>query len=118
MKSSPSWQFYGHLSYTRPGGNEGRKESEMKTFENLLPSEIQKAEKAANMFFGRSDCKVTGYSATRCPLKGCGNWYDVLCEICFGYVERAEQDVLVSVFMDDRRRSFATVFPGYAVLKA
>lgn len=80
-----------------------------KEFENLLKSEIRKAEKTANNYFGRTDCKVTGYFAKSCNLEGCGTWYDVTCEICFDYQERAEKDVLVCVFMDDRRRSFARV---------
>lgn len=90
----------------------------MKSFENLLPSEIKKAEKAANSFFGRTDCKVTGYFAKSRTSDGYGEWYDVQCEICFNYEERAERDVLVSVFMNDRRRSFATVVPPYANLTA
>ena len=77
-------------------------------FKNLLKSEIRKAEKAANAYSGRNDCKVTGFSA---KLSNCdfGTWYDVTCEICFNYEQRADFDVSVSVFMDDRRRSFATV---------
>ena len=80
----------------------------MKKFENMLKSEVRKAEVAANKFFGRNDCKVTGYSVRRCSLDY-GTWYDVTCEICFNYEERAERDVVVHVFMDDRRRSYATV---------
>ena len=81
-------------------------------FNNLMKSEIKKAEAAANKFFNRKDCKVTGYSAKRANiegLEGCGEWYEVKCEICFNYEERADHDVMISVFMDDRRRSFATV---------
>ena len=79
-------------------------------FDSMKKSEIKKAEAAANKFFGRKDCKVTGYSA-KLSTTDAGTWYDVTCEICFNYEERAECDVVVSAFMDDRRRSFATVHP-------
>lgn len=77
-------------------------------FDRLLKSEIKKAETAANKFFNRKDCKVTGYSA-KLSNTDYGTWYNVTCEICFNYEERADYDVIISVFMDDRRRSFATV---------
>lgn len=77
-------------------------------FENLLKSEIRKAEKAANVYSGRTDCKVTGFSA-KLSNSDFGTWYDVTCEICYNYEIRADFDVSVSVFMDDRRRSFAKV---------
>ena len=81
----------------------------MKRFENLLKSEIKKAENAANKFYGRKDCKVTGYSAKRSNLEY-GTWYMVRCEICFGYDGcRADNDAMVHVFMDDRRKSFSTI---------
>lgn len=88
----------------RPTSREGKE-----MFENLKKSEIKKAESVANKFFGRNDCKVTGYSAKKSNLEGCGDWYDVQCEICFNYEERADYDVMVFVFMDDRRRSFAKI---------
>ena len=65
-------------------------------FESMKKSEIKKAETAANKFFGRNDCKVTGYSA-RLSSTDAGTWYDVVCEICFNYEERADYDVIVSV---------------------
>ena len=79
----------------------------MKTFESLLKSEVKKAEVLANKFFNRKDCKVTGYSSKRNP--DLPDFYDVTCEICFNYEERADYDVVISVFMPDRRRSFATM---------
>lgn len=80
----------------------------MKTFENLLTSEIKKAESTANKYYGRSNCKVTGYFAKRSELP---DWYDVKCEICFGYDgDRADKDVMIAVFMPDRRRSFANIW--------
>lgn len=80
----------------------------MKTFENLLKSEIKKAEAAANKYSGRKDCKVTAYSSKKSDIDA-GTWYDVTCEICFNYEDPAEFSVKICVFMDDRRRSFATV---------
>lgn len=77
-------------------------------FNGMMKSEIKKAETAANKFSGRKDCKVTAYSAKLSSTEF-GTWYDVNCEICFNYEEAAEFSVCVSVFMDDRRRSFATV---------
>ena len=79
-----------------------------KEFKGLLKSEIKKAEAAANKYSGRKDCKVTGYSAIKSNID-CGTWYDVKCEICFDYEERAYFDVNLYVFMDDRRRSWAKV---------
>lgn len=72
----------------------------MKKFEGLLKSEIKKAETVANKFFGRKDCKVTGYFHN-----GADEWgtVTVICEICFDY------DVSVSVIGMDHRRSFAKV---------
>lgn len=79
----------------------------VKKFENLLKSEIAKAEKAANEFYGTKNAKVTGYSYSE-------NIDELLfmtveCEICFDYKTRAEHDVVVNVCMFDRRKSFATV---------
>ena len=55
-------------------------------FDTMKKSEIKKAEAAANKFFGRKDCKVTGYSA-KLSTTDAGTWYDVTCEICFNYEE-------------------------------
>lgn len=78
----------------------------MKKFEGLLKSEIKKAEAAANKFFGRNDCKVTGYFYSGSDEFGNAS---VICEICFNYEERADYDVSVSVIGVDRRRSSAKV---------
>lgn len=80
-----------------------------KAFDTLLKSEIKKAEAAANKYLNRKDCKVTGYSAKSIPPTGCGTWYEARCEICYNYEERAEVDVILHIFMDDRRRSWARV---------
>lgn len=82
----------------------------MKEFKGLLKSEIKKAETAANKFFGTTNAKVTAYSAKRCMYEPIiGDWYEVKCEICFDYENRADYDVVINVFMLDRRRSFAKV---------
>ena len=78
----------------------------MKKLEKLLVSEIKKAESAANKFYRRNDCKVTGYFYN--GADEFGN-YKVKCEICFNYEERAENDVCIYVFMADRHRSKAKV---------
>ena len=57
---------------------------------------------------GASMSRITGYSSHLAQTEF-GVWYDVTCEICFHYEERADHDVLVPVFMGDRRRSFAVV---------
>lgn len=75
--------------------------------DGLKKSEIKKVESAANKFYGRKDCKLTGYCASKSDVP---EFYDVQCEICFGYSgPRADHDVLLSVFLLDRRKSFATV---------
>ena len=76
-----------------------------KTFEGLNKSEIRKAEKMANILNHSTDCKVTGcfYKSTPDEI----GFIEVFCEICHSYSERAEYDVTVQVFMDDRRRSYA-----------
>lgn len=78
-----------------------------KKFETLMKSEIKKAEAAANKFYGRTDCKVTGYSSKPSEVNG---FQDVLCEICFNYEERADHDVFIAVCLWDRRRSFADIW--------
>lgn len=79
----------------------------MKKFEALLKSEIRKAEKIANDYYGRKDCKVTAYGWKQ--DENIPDFYNVKCEICFDYEVRADYDVIVNVFMPDRRRSFAQV---------
>lgn len=84
----------------------------MKKFENLLKSEIRKAEAAANKATGRTDCKVTGYFARETrpfDFDPDAVFMDVRCEICYNYETRADVDVMLSIPMFDRRRSFATV---------
>lgn len=75
----------------------------------MLKSEIKKAEAFANKKLGRNDCKVTGYSSKHEADTVCGRWVRFTCEICFNYEERAPIDVDILGFLDDRRRSFATL---------
>lgn len=86
-----------------------------KKFESLLPSEIKKAEAAANKATGTKNCKVTGYSWTRSSLgiDPDAMFVDVRCEICHDYEQRADVDVLLSIPMFDRRRSFATAVSNH-----
>lgn len=84
-------------------------------FEGLKLGEIKKVEKAANKYSGRTDCRVTGYSATK---DNDGLWYNVQCEICFDYEVRADFDIMLAVCMFDRRRSFAAVWDCHIVQNA
>lgn len=80
----------------------------MKNFEGLNKSEIRKAVKLANKLNNCTDCTVTGYSVERPEdelLRD--NFRVVTCEICHNYEERAEFDVVVEVFLLDRRKSWA-----------
>lgn len=85
----------------------------MKPFDCLLKSEIKKAEKVANEYYNRNDCKVTACSWSATDQKYDGSfetsWIEVKCEICFDYKERADHDVIVNCFLPDRRRSFVGV---------
>jgi hypothetical protein len=82
----------------------------MKEFNGLLTSEIKKAEKKANELNNSTDCKVTGCSWSSIP-----NEFGIIrvrCEICHNYETRADEEVEVEVFMDDRRRSWAHAVIG------
>lgn len=77
----------------------------MKSFEQLLPSEIKKAERCANKALKADNCKVTGYYHDG-KIDELG-FVLVKCEICHDYEERATVDVELNIFMPDRRRSWA-----------
>lgn len=77
----------------------------MKEFKELTRSEIKKAIKKANELNNCNDCTVTGYSYNTIPDDM--NFILVTCEICHNYETRADKDVQIEVFMDDRRRSWA-----------
>lgn len=74
----------------------------MKQFESLLKSEIKKIEKYAQQRDGK-DSRLTGYGSSGADELG---FVDVRCEICSNGMTEREQDVIFSVFMPDRRRSF------------
>ena len=77
----------------------------MKSSEQLLPSEIKKAERCANKALKADNCKVTGYYHDG-KIDELGVVL-VKCEICHDYEERATVDVELNIFMPDRRRSWA-----------
>lgn len=77
-----------------------------KTFEDLKASEIRKAEKLANKFSGRTDCKVTGWFSENHDFEW---FYKVTCEICYNYETRASFDVVLFIDTNDRRRTTAHV---------
>lgn len=84
-----------------------------KEFTGLNKSEIRKAIKLANRINNCNDCVVTGYFYNSIPVDGC---IEVTCEICHGYGgDRADYDVVVEVFMDDRRRSWAHTVVGQGI---
>lgn len=80
-----------------------------KEFTGLNKSEIRKAIKLANKINNCKDCTVTGCSYNSTPVD---NFVEVFVEICHNYKERANYDVVVEVFMDDRRRSYAHTVIG------
>ena len=71
----------------------------------LLKSEIRKAVKKANELNNCNDCTVTGYSYKAVPDEL--NFIQVTCEICHNYETRADYDVTIEVYLEDRRRSWA-----------
>lgn len=72
-------------------------------FENLKVSEIKKAESYANKASGKKDCRVTAWYT---DSKNEFGFYQVRCEICSNNMNERENDVIIEVCMNDRRRSF------------
>lgn len=72
-------------------------------FENLLPSEIKRVERFASLRDNK-DCRVTGFSYTSTLTDP--DWAVVRCEVCSNNMEDRENDVVIYVFLPDRRRSF------------
>lgn len=72
---------------------------------NLMRSEIKKAERFAKKRDGK-DSRVTGYSCRAVPDEL--GFVDVRCEICSEDMSVREEDVVLCVFMPDRRRSFVS----------
>lgn len=81
----------------------------------LLKSEIKKAIKLANKINECTDATLTGYSVER--DKELPDFYNVVCEICHDYETRADHDVQLSIFIPDRRRSFAFAIVGGQYIK-
>ena len=79
----------------------------MKEFENLLKSEIKKVEKFAQKRDGK-DSRNTGYGAKSTPDEL--GFVKVTCEICSNDMRDREDDVILYVFMPDRRRSWVSEF--------
>lgn len=76
---------------------------EMKSFENLLRSEVRRVERFAQRRDGK-DSRLTGYSSSTC-VDDMG-FVKVRCEICSNDMTNREDDVVMYVFLPDRRRSF------------
>ena len=75
----------------------------MKKFEGLLRSEIKKVEKFAQKRDGR-DSRLTGYGYHQ--TEGARDYITVKCEICSNDMRDRERDVVLFVYVPDRRRSF------------
>lgn len=75
----------------------------MKKFDGLLKSEIKKVEKFAQKRDGK-DSRLTGYGYHE--TEGASSYITVKCEICSNDMRDRERDVVVFVYVPDRRRSF------------
>lgn len=75
----------------------------IKKFESLRASEIKKIERFAQKRDSK-DSRVTGYSYN--PVPGEMGFVKVRCEICSNDMEDRERDVIMYVYVPDRRRSF------------
>ena len=75
----------------------------MKKFEGLLRSEIKKVEKFAQKRDGK-DSRLTGYGYPE--TEGAMGFITVKCEICSNDMRDRERDVILYVFVPDRRKAF------------
>lgn len=75
----------------------------MKKFEGLLKSEIKRIEKFAQKR-DKKDSRLTGYGYHE--TEGARDYITVKCEICSNDMQDRERDVILYVFVPDRRRSF------------
>ena len=75
----------------------------MKKFEGLLRSEIKKVEKFAQKRDSK-DSRITGYSYHE--TEDAMGFITVKCEICSNDMRDRERDVILYVFVPDRRKSF------------
>lgn len=75
----------------------------MKKFNGLTKGEIKRVEKFAQ----KRDCtdsRVTGYACKEIPDEM--GFIEVRFEICSNNMEKREDDVVMQVFVPDRRRSY------------
>lgn len=77
----------------------------MKKFEGLLRSEIKKVEKFAQKRDGK-DSRLTGYGYHE--TEGAMGFITVKCEICSNDMRDRERDVILYVFVPNRRKSFVS----------
>ena len=75
----------------------------MKKFEGLLRSEIKKVEKFAQKRDSK-DSRITGYSYHE--TEDAIGFITVKCAICSNDMRDRERDVILYVFVPDRRKSF------------
>ena len=75
----------------------------MKKFEGLLRSEIKKVEKFAQKRDSK-DSRITGYSYH--DTEDAMGFITIKCEICSNDMLDRERDVILYVFVPDRRKSF------------
>lgn len=77
----------------------------MKGFDGLLRSEIKKVEKFAQKRDGK-DSALTGYYYNETPDEF--GFVTVKCEICSNNAKNRERDVILYVFVPNRRKSFVS----------
>lgn len=77
----------------------------MKGFDGLLRSEIKKVEKFAQKRDGK-DSRLTGYGYHDAPDEF--GFVTVKCEICSNNAKNRERDVILYVFVPNRRKSFVS----------
>lgn len=77
----------------------------MKKFEGLLRGEIKKVESFAQKRDGK-DSRITGYGYHE--TEGARDYITVKCEICSNDMRDRERDVVLYVFVPDRRKSFVS----------
>lgn len=81
------------------------KRNVMKGFDGLLRSEIKKVEKFAQKRDGK-DSRLTGYGYHDAPDEF--GFVTVKCEICSNNAKNRERDVILYVFVPNRRKSFVS----------
>lgn len=72
---------------------------------SLTKGEIQKIERLANKFSGRTDCKLKDYSVSFFN----NDYADVYADICYNSGINASFNIILIARIDDARRSWARV---------